>query len=79
MNGIPIEGLGISNLLQLNQQLWSHIYMQRTIKTLLNYIAVYFRMWLLDCRETYCCHLHYALKKEAVDTFETFVPIYLNT
>lgn len=79
MNGIPMERLEISNLFQLNQQLWSHIYMQRTINTLLNYITTYFRMRLLECRETYCSHLHYVLKTEAADTFETFVPIYLNT
>ena len=74
MNGTPTEGLGFFSLLQLNQQLWSHIYIQRTINAWLNYIAVHFRMWLLGCTETFCCHLHYVLKKEAVDNFEILYP-----
>lgn len=79
MNETPIDGLRISSLLQLNQQLWIHIYIQRTTKALLNYIAIYFRKWLLDCQEMYCYHLHYVLKTESVDTFKHFVHIYLNT
>jgi len=79
MNGTPMEGLRISSLLQLNQQLWSHIDIKGSTKALLNYIAIYFRKWLLECRETNCCHLHYVLKTEELDTFTTVVLIYLNT